>query len=107
MPWTKGGNSPARRHARAPTRRRRTAAVRRRTTAPSRSSLVSTACVSPARNSRTLLGQQARVPRGVRALAAAPSVRPPHMHAEGRRTPRFNAPVTSLRGIDACVRARL
>jgi hypothetical protein len=56
MPWTKGGNALARRHAREPTRRRCTAAVRRRTTAPLRSPHVSTACVSPARTSRMLLG---------------------------------------------------
>jgi hypothetical protein len=47
------------------------------------------------------------VPHGVRALAAALSVRPPHMHAKGRRTPRFNALVTSLRGIETCEHTRL
>jgi hypothetical protein len=69
-----------------PTHRRRAAAVRRRTTAPPRSPRVSTACVSPARTSRALLDRRARAPRGVCALAAAPLVRPPRTHAEGRIT---------------------
>jgi hypothetical protein len=107
MPQTEGGNAPTRRRAREPMCRRRAAAVHRRTTAPPRGPRVSTACVSPARTSRVLLGQRARVPHGVRALAAALSVRPPHMHAKGRRTPRFNALVTSLRGIETCEHTRL
>jgi hypothetical protein len=86
MPRTEGGNAPVRRHARAPTRRRRTTAGRRRTTALPRSPRVSTACVSPARTSRTLLDRRAHASRSVRALAAAPSV-PRHA-----RTPRVVVP---------------
>jgi hypothetical protein len=43
-------------------------------------------CVSATRTSRPRLGQRTRVPRGVRALAAASLIRPPRPHIEARRT---------------------
>jgi hypothetical protein len=45
---------------------------------------VSTTCVSTAHTSRPRLGQWSRVPCGVRALTATPSIRPPRPHAERR-----------------------
>jgi hypothetical protein len=84
MPWTKGGNASARRHARAPTRRRRTAAVRRRTTALPRS--------------RARLALAPHAPTG-RLSSNEPAchaacARSPRRHQSGRRarTPRVVVP---------------
>jgi hypothetical protein len=47
---------------------------------------MSPVCISTARTSRQRLGRRTRTPRGVRALATAPSIRPPRPHAEAHRT---------------------
>jgi hypothetical protein len=64
----------------------RAASVHRHTTAGPWSLGVSPVCVSAARTSRPRLGRRTRAPRGVRALATAPPIRPPRLYAEARRT---------------------
>jgi hypothetical protein len=93
--------------ARTFTRHSRAAAVRRRTTAPPRSLRVSESCVSPARTSSTRLGRWARAPRGVRALAAAPSLPAARAHRCCRYTSHLNVLVASLRSKDASARTQL
>jgi hypothetical protein len=82
----RAGNATARRRARTSMHRRRASAMRCRTTAGPRSLGVSTTYVITARTSRPRLGRWAHAPRGVCALAAALSIRPPRPHAEARRT---------------------